>query len=710
MALMKSKLYFFVGLVFGIVLCNLLLTVLWTGTVTIQTVKLGRKDASAMEAETVPIERKVLAFHVLVSVKETLDVILAISTTWGKFTDQIFFHTKTRTINEMEGFDRESNNTIFHDYYPANESVTNDALLLINTFRRVCQEESNSFEWLVFVQSTTYVLTYRLVEFLKYIDSREPHVLCRPLDSEVYSGQHICDPMGFVVSIGMMVKICSRVQFCSRQLNQVITGEVGILLPETKIQTRMAHCLQLECCDALPTRLKRSLSGFFYTPSNYIFQHELKLGIPPHSRSVMSSVLMLSGLKKQENLVNLHYLLTNQTISELKQEATSIESEIMQTSKEISNLTRLRSANPLWLTDPSLSPPSEEQVLSDVINWHLFRRSKNVSYTESVHYPKRPMTREEMSLFYSKEFNISPEEQQMAILQRVDPFRGVDYHILSDKLDNSSFVDRHVFQRFGALRLTSFVEVVEKRTKVNFVISTGPISREFHCFMMSFESSYLIPRSDENVGLLVVIFDRVHPKNIFAEGMFVVDTIVHLYKTKYPTKDLRVVTSEFSHTHHELARIAAEQFAPSDLIFLGDVHLDVAANFPKKCRLNTVQGRQVYSPIVFNPYNPSKFHQTRLTLPIVTLFQVSSKSGFWLSDGYHTLCVYNSDLRRVVHTSQREVTQTGNWNVLKGIVTEGHLDVFRSVDPGLVHLWHYRCHEIPHGHPDNKQCTQFAKN
>ena len=694
----------------GSILCNLLLTTLWTGIMTrlaTDTFHDDEKNVLALTETKNPPVKDFLFFHVLVPSQQRLDIIQAISVTWGKlFREKILFHAIAQDSNDADG-EKAFNFPSTKYHLPAKEPVANGALLLIKSIQHACKEDIDSFEWYAFIQSSTYVIAPRLLAFLKYFDSRERHIFCHPLRNTSVDETSLCDLMGFVASSAKMYRVCLRMSFCEKEFHEVSSGGNLTMFSDGEMQLKLMHCLRLTCSTVLSDKLKNFLSHFFYSPLNPYFKYELHLGIFPNPGIVMQSVIMLSGVEKQDNLFNIHYFLTNHTISELKGASSSLEHRIALISKEISKVRIAKSSQPIWLSDQSLPQPTKEQTFSYVSHWFVLKQKGNLSFVESMQCPKRSMRSDEKFVIYRHDFEKIPMEQKANVLYKVDPFRGVDYYFMSTAQDDV-FAENHVCREFGLPRVVSLEEVVDRKAKVNFVVSTAPISRQFHQFMMSFESSYLIPRSRESIGLLVVVIKSDQISVDFADGAFVVETIIHLYRKKYPATEIQVVKSEIDPNQYQIARIATELFSPADLIFLGDVHLDLAVDFLKKCRLNTIAGQQVYSPIVFNPYNPSKFHQVRLTLPLVTQFQVTSSSGFWLADSYHTLCIYNDDLKRIVGLV-REPSQTRKLSILEEIVREGKLNVFRSVDPGLMHMWQQRCGEIPTTHPDRSKCAQFSE-
>lgn len=133
-----------------------------------------------------------------------------------------------------------------------------------------------------------------------------------------------------------------------------------------------------------------------------------------------------------------------------------------------------------------------------------------------------------------------------------------------------------------------------------------------------------------------------------------------------------------------------------DLIAIVDVDLRIGDGFFKSCRENTVQGHQVWFPVVFAAFPNST--------------SVTAGEGVWYTGGYGMACIYHSDFDAVGgfgESPQKEYFGWGREDV--GFVQRmrklSGYTLFRSYEPDLFHVWHKRnCGR----NRSSKQCRRIA--
>ncbi|KAJ8393152.1 hypothetical protein AAFF_G00068350 [Aldrovandia affinis] len=196
-------------------------------------------------------------------------------------------------------------------------------------------------------------------------------------------------------------------------------------------------------------------------------------------------------------------------------------------------------------------------------------------------------------------------------------------------------------------------------------------------FMENFETVCLARNLD--VKLLLLLFgpesERAAPT-----------ALVSQYRRKYPRADMdvRPVIGPFSRA---LAlHIGSSYFSNNSLLFYCDVDLLFKADFLQRCRDNTILGEQTYFPIIFSQYDPELVYGGQPRSRSHYVF--TSRTGLWRHYGFGIACVYKGDLVR-----------SGGFNVsIKGWGLEdvdlfnkflqSGVRVFRSADPGIVHVHH----------------------
>ena len=168
--------------------------------------------------------------------------------------------------------------------------------------------------------------------------------------------------------------------------------------------------------------------------------------------------------------------------------------------------------------------------------------------------------------------------------------------------------------------------------------------------------------------------------------------------------------------------MGAGSFGLHELIFFVDVDIAFTGEFLLRARLNTVEYRQVYYPIVFSEYNPGRLRDSlriksrchyplsgfsEVLLQLVLLFSddmngginqeqairadhydLNLNTGYWRNFGFGILSTYNSDLQRV-GGFDKSIIGWGKEDVdLYEKFIRSNLTNFRTVDPGLVHVFH----------------------
>ena len=199
-------------------------------------------------------------------------------------------------------------------------------------------------------------------------------------------------------------------------------------------------------------------------------------------------------------------------------------------------------------------------------------------------------------------------------------------------------------QRFGKLAVTEAVnEIVSPNgnakchEKINFIIPLYGRYDVFIKFIKMFENVALVRK--ENVSLYVLFFldgtNDIQHKNM-------VDVINYLGK-EYPATDVHILTANGSFQRGIALQEASSIFPKDALLFYLDIDFEIDRSLFNRIRLNTYQGKQIYSPIVFSKFDPqfTKFPNVAQT---GSHSQYADNAGFWRVFGYGMLAIYKSDL------------------------------------------------------------------
>ncbi|XP_048187247.1 chondroitin sulfate synthase 3 [Perognathus longimembris pacificus] len=198
-------------------------------------------------------------------------------------------------------------------------------------------------------------------------------------------------------------------------------------------------------------------------------------------------------------------------------------------------------------------------------------------------------------------------------------------------------------------------------------------------FMENFENVCLIPL--QNVKLVIILFSRDSGQDSDKHVELIQD-----YQNKYPKADITLIPTKGEFSRGLGLEMASSQFDNDTLLLFCDVDLIFRGDFLQRCRDNTIQGQQVYYPIIFSQYDPKV--TSGGNPPTDDNFVFSKKTGFWRDYGYGITCIYKSDLLDAGGFD----TSIQGWGLedvdLYSKVILSGLRPFRSQEVGVVHIFH----------------------
>lgn len=470
----------------------------------------------------------------------------------------------------------------------------------------------------------------------------------------------------------------------------------------------------------------------FYVAEGIIAEEELQMGAY-HLNPMIKRSTLLSPLKEPDHFYHLHQYFTREKLNSTKALTTQLRAHMIHTAERAAQLDNLlytsEHQSPPWTRLGINAPYSPQGPEDGIIHFQSFDDQNK--YPESKHHPSTSLNsvaKRDLGEVFKAVIEFRAQKENLgadgrgknaqsgnnlmveSILQRVDPNRGIDYFLqLIDKNKSGQLKTGfyHSLREAEPPRVTSMQSPNCRTIKVNFVVPTPPVSRGFQRFMLSFENSFLARNPPELVSLLAVLYSDGKFKK-YDKDLFSVVTLLDLYKKKYPEADLRLITTRRPYSRKETIEIASKEYPSYELLFLADIHIDFSMQFIERCRMNAVENQQVYFPIVFSPYDPAEFHKSRVLFPYATKFKISDKTGAWMPESFHLICVFNYDLIKVLSTDEDgEENAAKEWNLLNRFLESGQLKIFRSVEPGLVHLWQDGCREEELGSREKTLCDRL---
>lgn len=264
--------------------------------------------------------------------------------------------------------------------------------------------------------------------------------------------------------------------------------------------------------------------------------------------------------------------------------------------------------------------------------------------------------------------------------KRIDPNRGAEY-ILDFVLNRQYGHDSKIHKRINLFRpfqdefLTTPNEGSSDST-VNFIVPLSGLSNRLVEFMKAYEANVLEVKED--TSLTIVLSN--------SSDSDAVHRYIQQYQNNYPDAKITILDIYGPFARGIAVHKGVQLFGKNDLLFLCDVDIDVKWHFLRRCRLNTVRGRQVYFPIFFKLYKMDFVHKYGRSSNISSV--IMRQNGHWAHYSYGMVCLYTEDY---LDTSGFDLTLQG-WgeedvSFLHRVIKAGK-EVMRAPDPGLIHRWH----------------------
>ncbi|GIY12695.1 chondroitin sulfate synthase 1 [Caerostris darwini] len=273
---------------------------------------------------------------------------------------------------------------------------------------------------------------------------------------------------------------------------------------------------------------------------------------------------------------------------------------------------------------------------------------------------------------------------------RENPLFGVDY-ILDMLLTYRKYrgkkmtvpVRRHAYLQKAFSQLEFREEYTQNsqpshmdalQSHVNIIVPLYGRLENFKRFINNIENVCF--QVGERIGLAVIFFESDGDDS--TESKMIFDDL----KRKYPSYDIRLIEAKGPFSRAAALETGAKAFSLNSLLFFVDVDLVLDLGVMERIRLNTIQSKQVYFPVVFSEYDP-EYIENDSELPYL-----SEERGYWRQFGYGIVSIYHSDLRDV-GGFDTSIRGWGKEDVdLYSKIVRSNLTVLRAADPGIVHVFH----------------------
>uniref|UniRef100_A0A1A9VRT9 Hexosyltransferase n=1 Tax=Glossina austeni TaxID=7395 RepID=A0A1A9VRT9_GLOAU len=257
---------------------------------------------------------------------------------------------------------------------------------------------------------------------------------------------------------------------------------------------------------------------------------------------------------------------------------------------------------------------------------------------------------------------------------------------------------------------TQGLQTSSTNSKIVFVLPLAARIATFKRFLQTYE--HVAIEQDKNCDLLVVIFGE------FFQIKTHLDLIKYL-KERHIHQKINYIQlqEEFSRGVALDTATRSSYIQNDDIILFIDVDMTFTHESLQRIRMNTMQGQQVYLPIVFSQYDPRR-RTTTVDSKDVSAddLEINNETGYFRQYGFGICSIFKSDIMdKDINGFDKDITGWGLEDVkfLEKLVKVGHrqnafmintaevapdyneqaskmrrLNIFRAPDPTLVHIYH----------------------
>ncbi|XP_001638185.2 chondroitin sulfate synthase 1 [Nematostella vectensis] len=550
----------------------------------------------------------------------------------------------------------------------------------------------DQFEWFMRSDDDVYIRTDKLSDFLHSLNSSQDIYIGQAgtgnraekgLLGLGYGDNFCMGGPGMVMSRSVLKKVVGHIEFC---LQNLVTSHEDV-----EVGRCIKRFVGISCTWAF------EMQALFY--------HNQSLTMAFHGNLDTKSVrkaITLHPIKKPPYMYRMHSHFLGMKIQDLQHRAVKLQ-------RSLRNMDRLLSASTNELT------ADEKVSFQDVRDFHS---QLSVNYTESwdmftatkfysdltLQPPETGMRnplKDGLNHVLSQTMELINEEASKVLHRslefkklnhgyiRIHPLFGAQYimdmlmkyhrHIGHNRRRMTVHVRHHAYlqQPFG--NLVYRAEPSTKRSKtIHFILPLAGRYSTFVRFMKTFESVCLNLRAD--VKLLIVYFPEVAESHQHK-------SLIKKYQTRYPEAELLWIEAMGTFSRGLGLTLGANQFGKNSLLFFCDVDLIFSAGFLDRCRNNAALGKQVYYPMVFSQFDPNITYPGGYKEEYNFLF--NKNAGFWRTYAFGIVCMHSHDLKTVGGFD----TTIQGWgledvDLYEKFIKHDEISVFRSADPGLVHIYH----------------------
>ncbi|XP_070565705.1 chondroitin sulfate synthase 2-like [Ptychodera flava] len=610
---------------------------------------------------------------------------VALNKTLAHYVSKLVFFTNIRPATTPTGL------TVVT--FPDTQPITQ----MFHTWHYIYEHFGNDYDWFLMMQDDTYTYGERLMDFMNHISiGRDAYIGLPQHDADMDITYCQSEP-GFIISRNLLLKFGSHIEECMSQS--------WANLPDLEL----GHCIDLhtkvQCSDLFCDSVFRTFNLHHKKPTaDTLKEKNLKDALTVYPASDPPSVYLL-----HRHFSELELRRTYDQIQDLQQ--------------SIKNVSQYMPGGEESLTWPiGYPPPYKPTSRFDVLVWEYFTETH--LFGGSDHDPKKPLggaDKDDVNEIISVAVERFNEKYNNAFTyfglingyRRFDPTRGMEYtlDLALKKVADNTFVHK----RCNLLRPLSKVEIVPMPyvTESSRVVIVIPIQvhdrDQFKIFMEGYSQVCL--ETNDNTALLTIFMYQPADANKMTESDVFTEqkALISSYERKFQGSQLPWVSIQI-HVPSPFAimEVASSKFPENTLFFLSSVDLILSAEFLNRCRMNSIQGWQVFFPMPFSLYDSSIVHRDS-TKSEADKMEVLKDNGHFDMYMYEFAGFYNSDYMKALKSWKEKassqdamISDTDFFNMF----LDSKIHVFHAVEPSLKRMYRPRVCSPVQSEDYYKRCQQ----
>ncbi|XP_050513631.1 chondroitin sulfate synthase 1 isoform X1 [Diabrotica virgifera virgifera] len=270
-------------------------------------------------------------------------------------------------------------------------------------------------------------------------------------------------------------------------------------------------------------------------------------------------------------------------------------------------------------------------------------------------------------------------------IRELDDFEHTNQILVSsDSLPVHKQIVNHIFSKINEKLHPLLNYYSPEERYINFILPLSGRYSIFKRFIQLYEDTCL--KEQQSTNLYIVLYKNKENAQDYQRSLELVSSLTQ----NYPYRVIKAITSEEDFSRGKALQLGVDELQDDNLMLFIDVDMVFDRDSLQRIRRNTVQNKKVYFPIVYSLYNPQllkeSYNETIWMCPKNSSFD--DYHGFWRQFGFGIVSIYKSDYIRLGGFDLK-ISGWGAEDVnLYDNVIKSDLKIVRSVDPGLIHIFH----------------------